>query len=520
MKNGEGRMYRKTQSATIIGVEAKQVKVEADVTGGLPVFEMVGFLSSEIKEAKERVRAAIKNSGYELPPRRITVNLSPADLKKTGSGFDAPIAVSILSCLGYIKTDLLDKSLIVGELGLDGRMCHVNGILPIVAMAKEQGYEYCFLPDENRNEGNVVTGIKVVGVETLSQLTDLLNGKDPIVAKHTEIEELLEKQYCTNRYDMSDIYGQDLIKRGVKVAVAGMHNILLAGPPGSGKTMLAKRIPTILPKLNKEEVLEISKIYSVAGLLSENGIMLQRPYREAHHTITIPALVGGGVTPKPGEVTLAHKGVLFLDEYTEYNRKVMEVLRQPIEDREVILSRVRNRYHFPAEFMMVCATNLCPCGYFPDRKKCNCTEYAIQKYLGKVSGPIIDRIDIGLFVSRMKLEEIENKKKGESSKEMRIQVERARKMQQERYRNTNIDFNAGLSATDIKKYCTMTKSAKELLELAYKKMDLSMRGYHKIRKVARTIADLDGIEKIQEEHMAEAIGYRIGDLRELAVMHE
>jgi len=508
-------MYCRTHSATILGVKAKLVLVEADIGDGLPMFDMVGLLSSEVKEAKERVRTAIKNSRFAIPSKRITINLSPADLRKAGSYFDLPIAMTILCGLGYVSESALRDCLFVGELNLDGRVSKVNGIISILTEVKNSEIRYCFIPAENRFEGGAFQGIDVIGVVNLAQVVDFLNGHTEAKPEYINLEKILEQSYEIPELDFGNIRGQETIKRGTKVAVAGMHNMMMIGPPGSGKTMTAKCIPTILPRLTVDECLEISKIHSIAGLLENQPFVLQRPFREVHHTITVQALAGGGNHPKPGEITLAHKGVLFLDEYPEFNQRVLEVLRQPLEDKKIVISRVNSNYIFPADFMMVAAMNPCKCGYYPDRNRCSCTDYDIDKYLRKLSGPLIDRIDIGLYAHKVQINQLENENTEENSAVIREQIETAREIQQKRYRNTGIRFNSRLSADMLSKYCILEKEAKKILEEAYIKMELSVRGYHKIIKVARTIADLSQCETIGLEHAAEAISYRVGDIKNL-----
>ena len=490
------------------------ISVETDVSDGLPSFEMVGLLNSEVKEAKERVRSAVKNTGYLLPPKRITVNLSPADIRKEGSSFDLPIAVGILNSLGLISDSNNAKKetegiLIAGELSLSGRVLRMNGVLPMILAAKEKGIKRFIVPKENAIEGAVVEGVEIYGVRDLRETVDFLNGGSLEAEPHKDFvkEYTLFYEGENEEYDFSDINGQETVKRAAEVAVAGMHHMLLIGSPGSGKSMVAKRIPGILPRPDIEECMEITKIHSIAGTLNGKSVMMTRPFRAPHHTITDRALVGGGNNPVPGEITLAHRGVLFLDELAEFKRETIDALRQPIEDEKVVISRLGGTYVFPAKIMLIAATNPCKCGYYPDRNRCNCSELQVKNYIGKISGPILDRIDICIHTPTVKTSEL-GKSKGESTREIRKRVEAVREVQQRRFEKEKYRFNSEIPTSDMEKYCNLAEKEKDLMERAYKNMGLSVRAYYKIIRVARTIADLDESEQIKEKHIAEALGYR------------
>lgn len=501
-------MFSKAYSAAIHGIDGLIVSVEADVSDGLPLFDMVGYLSSEVKEARERVRIALKNSGYLLPLKRITVNLSPADIRKEGTAFDLPVAVAILTAFGHIPEENLKNTLIIGELSLNGNINKVNGVLPIVYSAKQQGFLKCIVPKENAGEGAVVTGVETYGVATLSEAVELLCGKSGFSPEAVDINELFNYETKEDGLDFSEVAGQTAAKRAIEIAASGMHNILMIGPPGAGKTMLAQRIPTIMPRLSFEESMEISKIYSIAGLLGNQALITKRPFRSPHHTITQTALTGGGLIPKPGEISLAHLGVLFLDELPEFQKKTIEVLRQPMEEKSVTIARLNATFRYPAGFVMVAAMNPCSCGYYPDRNRCSCSVNQVKRYLGRISQPLLDRFDICIEAIRMNYKELQTQKKAESSADIRKRVQTAREIQLERYRGQNIWFNSQLTPRTIKKYCKLEAKEQSLLEQAFIKMNLTARAYHRILKVARTIADLDRSERIGTKHISEAICYR------------
>lgn len=499
-------------SAAIAGLRVEFVHVEADVSNGLPIFHMVGYLASEVKEAGERVRTAIKNSGFDYPAKRTVINLSPATLRKKGASFDLPIAVSILASLGQIPLERMEKCLIIGELSLNGKVRKVPGILPIAIEALENGITCCIVPRENEAEGKLAAGMTVIGVETLCDAIAFLQGKEEEGVHKAKPAESPTLEMCDVISDFSEIKGQENVKRAAEIAVAGGHNLLMIGPPGSGKSMTAKCIAGILPPPDIRESIEITKIYSVMGLLDEDKPLIQtRPFREVHHTATRAALIGGGGIPRPGEISLAHGGVLFLDELPEFRKSVLEVLRQPLEERKIQISRTCGNYTFPAGFMLVAAMNPCPCGYYPNMDKCTCTPAQIQKYLSRISHPFLDRIDLCAEASRIRYDDLTEKHSGESSAAIRERVCRAREIQKERYSGTGITINAMLKTDDLKRFCALGKEENELMERAYTVMGLTARAYHRILKTARTIADMDGKEEIKEKHLREALGYRMID---------
>ena len=502
-------MLAKCISCAVTGIDAHKVDVELDLAEGLPSFNIIGLPDTAIRESRDRIKFAIKNSGYRFPRGKLTVNLAPANIKKVGSGFDLPIALSLLSALGIVDQVKLLEYVICGELSLDGKLKEIKGALPISLGLKETGAAKLILPKRNLMEVINVNGIEIYTFRSLNDVINFLSNASEVCHenKNVPFNTARKTQYSQ---DFTDVKGQEHVKRGLEIAAAGSHNALLIGPPGSGKSMLAKRVPTILSEMTIEEVLETSKIQSVAGLLSPGkGLMANRPFRDPHHMISDAALVGGGPYAAPGEISLAHNGVLFLDELPEFKRNILELLRQPLEDGMIRISRAQRSSIYPSRFMLIAAMNPCPCGYFTDPKKeCSCTPYQIQRYLGKISGPLLDRIDIHLNVPRLNYDELSQRRKGDTSEIIRNRVNKARKIQENRYGKGYILFNAHLESKDLEKHCALDKEGKELLKMAILELGISARAYDKILKVARTIADLEEKDTLEATHISEAISYR------------
>lgn len=503
-------MLVKLFGAAVQGIDATIITIEVNSSRGIKFF-LVGLPDSAVKESHERIVSALQVNGYKFPTCQIVINMAPADIRKEGSSYDLPLAIGILAATGTINSDKLGKYLLIGELSLDGSLQPVKGALPIAIAARSQGFEGFILPKQNAREAAVVNNLQVYGVDNITEVIDFFNGKKELIPTIVNTREEFYQNQINFPFDFSDVKGQENVKRALEVAAAGGHNLIMIGAPGSGKSMMAKRLPSILPPLSLSESLETTKIHSVAGKLNkDSSLIATRPFRSPHHTISQVAMVGGGASPQPGEISLAHNGVLFLDELPEFNRSVLEVLRQPLEDRQITISRAKYTLNYPASFMLVASMNPCPCGYYnhPTRN-CVCNPGQVQKYLNKISGPLLDRIDIQIEIVPVPFEKISEQQPGESSAAIRERVIRARQIQTERFANyPRIHCNAQMTSKLLHQYAQPDSQGLQLLKNAMTRLNLSARAYDRILKVARTIADLEGSEKIQSQHLAEAIGYR------------